>query len=293
MIEGTTPAAEPTKRERCNRRAIFPIASSFHSSIPPEERQPPARFSKSTFQARVKAAVIATNGVPGVSFNPTAVEAETTLAADLAGAHWAMVKREGRVRVYAAEPEEDRRRRPHGYSDVAISKACRMNPQRVYNARHRLIERAGGLIVTRQPHRFVEEKGRYEGLPGIHELLPRFFELHGIPWSEVEAEHERREVERALKEQLEGQQRALEQQAARDLRGVDHPLVQPNRAQRKTAAVVLDYPKDDQNRRMPHSPEEIRRCAEIAFSPDLVGLPSELRRDRALARWREELGPPT
>jgi len=298
LSDGASAAAERPRRERRNRRAQFPRANSYHAPIVagPEDLYPPARFARSEFQQETAAAIVEKHGIQGVSYNPTAVDAEVRLYVSLAISSWHMVKRSGdRLRVFVAEPAEDRRRRPHGYSDVAMSKACRMNHWRTQRARLRANKRAGGVVITRQPHRFNEEKGRFEGLPGIHELPPRFFELHGIPWAKVEAEYERRETERKLKEQLEGQRRAEEQQDARNRRGADHPLIEPQRprAQRTVASRVLDLPVDADGRCTPRTVEDNLRVAELAFADDLKDLSSDERRARAIARWREEKEPPT
>jgi hypothetical protein len=286
-------ATPTTPRPRRERRAHFPIANSYHASIPAEERYLPSRFL-TEFQARVAAAIREKNGIRGVSCNPVSVEAEVLTSIALA-ANITTIKQGGRVRVVCAAPEEDRRRRPHGYSDVELSKATRMNYYRVLHARARLSKR--GLIRSRQPHRWLEEKGRFEGLPNITELTPDLFAKVGIPWAEAEAEHERLEVERTLKAQLEGQQRAKDQMAARERRGNDYEGWQPAKATRKAAVVVFDQAVDAEGRRIPHTDEERRRHVEITFrlgqDPAWREKARELQRAEAIRRWREELDPPT
>lgn len=289
-------AAERPQRPRGERRARFAVANSYHSSIPADERHLPRRFLRTDFQARVAAAIRAKGGLTGVSFAPVAVEAETLTAIALI-VNITLLKRDGRVRVVSAAPDEDRRRRPHGYSDVELSKMTRMNYWRTQRARLRLSKRAGGLIVSRQPHRWVEDKRRFEGLPNITELMPRFFEAIGVPWAEVEAEYERSETEQDFKEQLEGQERARQQAEARARRGDDHPLVQTPKSMRTPAARVLDQAHDADGRRIPHTQEERNRLAalqmQVLQSPEWRERPADVRRAQALMLWRMELGPPS
>jgi hypothetical protein len=295
----TTAAATSTRslkpRPRHERRRRYPQAHSYFASKPIEECFLPGRLVwgwRATLCAAARANV---RRLAGVAFTPVGVERLVMYLQGLFS--FAMGARVNEKWILkSGKPQDDRRERPEGVTDREMSEfIMKVNYYRPGDARAAL--KRCGYLRARQPRAWNFDEDRWQGEANQIEITWRLVEALGVARAEVEAELEKEEAERqAAKKaqaQLEGQRLAAEQQAARDLRGVDHPLINVKGRLRKAGAGVLDLPVDSEGRRIPHTHAERERHFQIAFAlkqdPEWKDRPAELLRAAALARWRDEL----
>jgi len=299
----STSTETPRKRHRPRRERLMrkdiPRAPSFHATRTLEECYP--RLFMHGF--RVKLSDLIRKNIKildRAAFTPIGWEGCAFLLQVYVGKLFGS-KYNGNWILMSGTPHEDRRLRPKGLSVAELITLTMMNYYRVGDRLAAL--KKAGWVRAWQPRKAVDKADRrWEGLANQIEIPWATIEALGMSRADVEAELEQEEAERLASKkaqaQLEGTQRALDQQDARDRRGQDHPLVsaRKTREQRKAEGRVMEYERDEQGRRMPTTPEERLRWSEISCSPDLKDLPSDQRREQSLARWRKELlgavGPP-